>query len=181
MISKDNKDLKKYTINDDPYYQRNGYDYVDIKCNSLHMALVKKIFGHFNTHYLSEVFGHHALMHEHVERLTGRELVVKQRQKKLHISHLQRLTYFEYRDVTTPFKQCRVYMLDESEAKRVNNTSIIREMMSMQVHCLLESEAEEEEEEVQDRGKRHKKMETGSRTVRGRSKATAAQLLNRPS
>ena len=89
------------------------------------MALVKKLFGHFSTHYLSEVFGHHALMHEHMERPSGRELVVRQRQKKLHVSHVARLSYFEYRGVTTPYKQCRVYMLDESEAKRVNNTSIL--------------------------------------------------------
>ena len=69
------------------------------------MELVKKILGHFNSHYLSEVFGHRALTHEYAERPTGHELVLMQRQKKLHVSHLQRLTYYEFRGVTTPWKQ----------------------------------------------------------------------------
>ena len=101
-IPKDSKDLQKYKINDDPFYRRNGCHWVEIKCNSLHMELVKKILGHFNSHYLSEVFGHHALMHEYAERPTGRDLVLLQRQKKLHVSHLKRLTFYEFRGVTTP-------------------------------------------------------------------------------
>ena len=140
--------MKKYSINDDPFYQRNGCQWVEIKCSALHLSYVKKLIGHFTTHYLSEVFGHHALMHEHTERPSGRDMVVRQRQKKLHVSHVSRLSYFESKGITTPYKQCRVYMMDENDAKRVNNTSIIREMMSMQVHCVVEIEAEEEEEEM---------------------------------
>ena len=102
------------------------------------------------------MFGYHALMHDLIERPTGRGLVLKQRQKKLHVKHLTRLTYFKFRGVNNPFKQCRVYMADENEGKRVNHTSILREMMSMQVHCAMESEAEEEEDEVQELGEEAK-------------------------
>ena len=117
---------------------------------------MKRLFGHFTTNYLTEVFGYHALMHDFIERPTGRGLVLKQRQRKLHVKHLKRPTYFEFWGVTNPFKQCRVYMVDENEGKRVNHTSILREMMSMQVHCAMESEAEEEEDEVQELGEEAK-------------------------
>ena len=71
--------MKKYAINDDPFYQRNGCQWVEIKCSALHLSYVKKLFGHFTTHYLSEIFDHHALFHEHTERPSGRDMVVRQR------------------------------------------------------------------------------------------------------
>ena len=37
-IAKDSEDLKKYAINDDPFYQRNGCQWVEIKCSALHLS-----------------------------------------------------------------------------------------------------------------------------------------------
>ena len=130
------------------------------------------------------MFGYHALMHDLIERPTGRGLVLKQRQKKLHVKHLKRLIYFKFRGITNPFKQCRVYMVDENEGKRVNHTSILREMMSMQVHCAMESEAEEEEDEVQELGEEAKEsredVQEGEGTEQGEKETVSNPTESSP-
>ena len=88
-IVKDNNDLKKDRTNDVDFYQKNGCQYIDICTGSVHVSLVRKLFSHFSSHYLTEVFVCHALMHDHNQNPGSRELITMQRQKKLHIKHVK--------------------------------------------------------------------------------------------
>ena len=111
---------------------------------------VKKLMNHFASHFLTEVFGVHILRHNHVQFPGGREMVTKQRQKKLHIKHVKRLTTFEFKGVSIPYKQIRLYMADESVKSRVKDTSLQRELISMQVQCEISTDDERHEMEGED-------------------------------
>lgn len=98
-IPTDNEELKKYRINGDEFYQKNGCQYLEIRTGPKHVGLVKTLLKYFCSHFLTNVCGHHALMHNFIRHPGGRELIVQQRQNKLHIKHVKRLTTYEFKGI----------------------------------------------------------------------------------
>ena len=51
-VVKDNSELKKYEINSDEYYQKNGCQFLEVRTNSKYTGLLHKLLKYFECHFL---------------------------------------------------------------------------------------------------------------------------------
>jgi hypothetical protein len=97
---KNAKEIKKKSLNNEPWFVANGCMFLGMKCEVKHVGLLRKIIAQFMTNHSKDVLGAKAVYVTFKKRKMSQvEINILQRQKRIHCKYMKNITLQELKGI----------------------------------------------------------------------------------